>query len=529
MSGDDRPRDARLGKSVPPCLADILPCFEFYLLGPYSWACIRLLSTSFFEYIRQLRPELDLVRIGGKYGFNIAQCVQIDETFTIVRMRIGHPSHSRLDRIDMMPPPPERPRLGDALEQRQVEVAMMATAPTPPPERPRLGDALEQRQVEMTMATAPRRMLELLKELQLWDMGSLALPEIASACRCLNTLVIIVQEERLLDMRSFHYVKNIDLVSPPGRAYVHLVQLPSSLRCLSLPFQRAVSADPITIQGLAGLRSLCIRSKGIIPSGAHVMSLLWLEHCRNLRHLSLSRLFGLKIGGHLLTAGCTLRSLLFEVPHSEGLLRAHPRQGQGSWAEPDAGQPNGVRIGGWLSHREQRKLLHGLRKLQLIGQSIPRIQGQLRPNLMPDLAHRLFIAAPALESVRLHSKTRHRPGHSLETLECMAGATSLVELSVSGQRELSNISALITCIRLRVLHIQHAFALMDLTPLAQCGVLQRLHLSHCNASDFTPLAQCTRLQTLRLSGCQQLTDLTPMAIHLPSLTHLCLRGCVAKS
>ena len=153
MSGDDRPRDARLGKSVPPCLADILPCFEFYLLGPYSWACIRLLSTSFFEYIRQLRPELDLVRIGGKYGFNIAQCVQIDETFTILRMRIGHPSHSRLDRIDMMPPPPERPRLGDALEQRQVEVAMMATAPTPPPERLRLGDALEQRQV--AMATAP--------------------------------------------------------------------------------------------------------------------------------------------------------------------------------------------------------------------------------------------------------------------------------------------------------------------------------------------------------------------------------------
>ena len=57
-------------------------------------------------------------------------------------------------RMAMAPtPPPERLRLGDALEQRQVEVAMMATAPTPPPERLRLGDALEQRQV--AMATAP--------------------------------------------------------------------------------------------------------------------------------------------------------------------------------------------------------------------------------------------------------------------------------------------------------------------------------------------------------------------------------------
>lgn len=82
------------------------------------------------------------------------------------------------------------------------------------------------------------------------------------------------------------------------------------------------------------------------------------------------------------------------------------------------------------------------------------------------------------------------------------------EITVT-DREISDLSALKGCTKLRVLNLM-SNKITDLSPLSGLTALEELYLSNNSVADLSPLSGCTKLKKLNVSGCR-ITDLTPLA------------------
>ena len=129
-----------------------------------------------------------------------------------------------------------------------------------------------------------------------------------------------------------------------------------------------------------------------------------------------------------------------------------------------------------------------------------------------------------LHEVFKYKSTRSISGGSVIDCRFVHNLTQLEELHLTGVRHLSNIEAIATCPKLRVLRLHRAIALLDLRPIAHCKALTTLFL-YCGSDDVSPLVYCSSLTDLTLSGCKRLTDIGPLGSI--ELRRVVLNGCRA--
>ena len=142
----------------------------------------------------------------------------------------------------------------------------------------------------------------------------------------------------------------------------------------------------------------------------------------------------------------------------------------------------------------------------------------------------LWLSCPSASDLRAlgslaRLKVLHlRCGRSLADLSPLSGLRSLQSLTVDGAEALANLGPLASLSRLSVLALPGCSSLTDLSPLTGLSRLTWLDLQGCRkVADLAPLKSLSHLATLELSDCPEITDLSPLA-DLAALSSVRLRN-----
>ena len=115
-------------------------------------------------------------------------------------------------------------------------------------------------------------------------------------------------------------------------------------------------------------------------------------------------------------------------------------------------------------------------------------------------------------------RLRINDGQLLKSLESLSACKELETLEIHEARRISDLSALLSCMRLKKLIIKFS-NITDLIPLSSLPLLEKVDLSYASIKDVSPLSHCKRLQKLNIRANRDLDDLSPLC-QCPDLEEL---------
>lgn len=426
------------------------------LLPPHAWAHVAQLSHALRACVLTLRPDANLLRLGGVEGIEERRIAPLNRYLTIRHVRL------------------------------RVE--------GPPPSR-------------------PTDWLRGLRSLQLWDAwygdGVARVGALAAHCPLVTALTIVDLHDRSVDVRHWQRLRSLDLLPRRGEnereffGSTQSVHLPRSLRALSIRAEQRVADDDRTLAALRRLRCLHVRQLGYhFGSVGHPpLQPSWVAHCANLRCLYLRGPSTPELADWLSTAGCQLRTLRVHVP--------------GVWLRLAAGARLFDRVRKlqiiWRGARRNQAPLWARRWEQVIGGLCNRaptlrvLHLHAKPCAGGDgPSTTTFVAGSASLEVLRASGLR-----ALQDLWALATCPALRVLHLRHAMALTDLAPLGECATLEELHL--ACGATCLAPLARCARLCALRLSGCqHLADLSPLRGCASLARLALRGCVALSDLGPL-------------------